>query len=126
MSPFPTPGNPAGDESRIFTIEPYRTEAGWAFDDESVGLIAEPFIGDINQVFDDAALDLPGHPDRMRLRFAGHKFDGFQRVLDHVRADEVEGHWYRDRRTGIEGWLCPAMFCYFHEAPKVIYVEASV
>jgi hypothetical protein len=39
--------------------------------------------------------------------------------------EELEGNWYRWDAHGIEGWLCPALFKYFAEAPEKIYCRAE-
>lgn len=37
------------------------------------------------------------------------------------------GNWYRGVVAGekMVGWLCPALFCYFEQAPKKIFVKAE-
>ena len=35
------------------------------------------------------------------------------------------GNCYRDEMAGMEGWLCPALFCYFEAAPPELYVRAE-
>ncbi len=49
---------------------------------------------------------------------------GFQRKLEWVRT-EFGGNWYRLDEPPMEGWLCPAMFLYFNEAPAELYVKAE-
>jgi len=39
--------------------------------------------------------------------------------------EEMGGNWYRDTENKKEGWLCPALFEYFVEAPQKIYIEAK-
>lgn len=60
-----------------------------------------------------------------RLHFSAIPFEGRQAVLSWVRADPVEGHWYRTEDGGHEGWLCPALFCFFSEPPRQIFVRAE-
>jgi hypothetical protein len=45
--------------------------------------------------------------------------------LQWSRADPVEGHWYREESGGAEGWLCPALFCYFQTPPPRIFVRVD-
>ncbi|WP_017717610.1 DUF6717 family protein [Kamptonema formosum] len=40
-------------------------------------------------------------------------------------AQEYGGNWYRWEGKNMEGWLCPALFKYFSEAPKKIYCKAQ-
>jgi hypothetical protein len=35
-------------------------------------------------------------------------------------------NWYRSEEPAMEGWLCPALFRYFDEAPRNLYVKAEV
>jgi hypothetical protein len=37
----------------------------------------------------------------------------------------LSGWWYASNEPKAEGWLCPALFRYFDEAPPEIYVEAE-
>jgi hypothetical protein len=69
-----------------------------------------------------------GIPDAgrgFRLSFAAYPFEGHQASLAWVRADPVEGNWYRAEDHGDEGWLCPALFWFFPEPPRTIYVRAE-
>jgi len=43
--------------------------------------------------------------------------------MNRLRA-ESGGWWYRTDEPEAEGWLCPALFRYFAEAPEQIYVKA--
>jgi hypothetical protein len=58
-----------------------------------------------------------------RLLFASEPFPGYQVKLEKVR-EEYEGVWYRWADNG-EGWLCPALFLYFPEAPTCLYAKAE-
>jgi hypothetical protein len=109
----------------VFVIEPYRQPGGWVFDDPSQGLVKEPFVGAVNEFIDRLVADVPGAEGGVRLLFSAHPFDGSQATFRWVRADPVEGHWYRPEGTGEEGWLCPAVFCYFPTAPLEIHVRAE-
>ena len=50
-------------------------------------------------------------------------FPGYQRELPWVR-EEDGGNWYSLK--GQEGWLCPAMFRYFDNAPEKLYARADL
>lgn len=109
----------------VFTIEPYRHEGAWVFDDARVGLSREPFVAGITEMIDRLVEHRSGAAQGFRLLFALFPFEGWQASLSWVRADPVEGHWYRADETGDEGWLCPAMFWYFQTPPGRIYVRAE-
>lgn len=111
--------------SAILVIEPYRHEGAWVFDDEAAGLIREPFVAGITEMIDKLADGIPDAATGFRLRFATHPFAGHQTSLSWVRADPVEGNWYRADDSEQEGWICPALFCYFPSPPPKIYVGAQ-
>jgi putative addiction module component (TIGR02574 family) len=123
---FPiNPGAKRDCANKVFTIEPYRHEGAWVFDDPDVGLSREPFVSGISEMIDHLVAALPNAEAGFRLQFSAVPFEGVQARLSHVRADAVEGHWYRDDISGLEGWLCPALFWYFQEAPAVVYLRAE-
>ena len=35
----------------------------------------------------------------------------------------MDGNWYYSADLDAEGWLCPALFKYFDEAPEKIYAQ---
>lgn len=106
-------------------LEPYRREGAWVFDDPAVGLEREPFVAGVTEIIDRLVANIPGADGGFRLLFSMVAFEGYQLSLSWVRADPVEGNWYRADDTGEEGWLCPALFCYFPTAPLKIYVRAE-
>ena len=109
----------------VLSIEPYRHEGAWVFDEPGVGLHREPFVAGITEMIDRLVADIPDAAHGFRLRFSAFPFEGYQAVLSWVRADPVEGHWYRADSGDDEGWLCPAMFCFFSDPPPKIYVRAE-
>jgi predicted TIM-barrel fold metal-dependent hydrolase len=49
-------------------------------------------------------------------------FPGHQYRLDWRRA-EGGGNWYYSADLDMEGWLCPALFRYFSDAPMSLYAQ---
>jgi hypothetical protein len=109
----------------ILAIEPYRHDGAWMFNDPIAGLVQEPFVAGITEMIDRLASGIPDPTGGFRLLFASQPFQGHQASLTWLRADPVEGNWYREDESGAEGWLCPALFCYFPAAPPKIYVRAE-
>jgi hypothetical protein len=109
----------------VLVLEPYSINGAWVFDDLAAGLEGEPFVGDNKQMIDRLVVGIPRADTGFRLLFSHMPFDGQQMSLTWVRADPVEGNWYRADATGEEGWLCPALFCYFPEPPEQIFVRAE-
>ena len=108
----------------IHVIVPYRHASTWVFDDPRVGLSQEPFVSGIPEMIDSIVASIPNAEKGFRLLFASAPFPGYQVKLEKVR-DEFEGVWYRWDDNG-EGWLCPALFLYFPEAPSHLYAKAEV
>ncbi len=57
------------------------------------------------------------------MTFAAARFPGAKMELERLR-EEAGGWWYRDGK-GREGWLCPALFLYFPQAPDRIFARAD-
>jgi hypothetical protein len=113
----------------MMIITPYRSGGTWVFDDPNAGLVAEPFVSGapamIDQVIEVAGIEpSDARRDGVRLLFSANPFPGYQKEALRVRED-FGGNWYRFEEPDLEGWLCPAMFHYFDEAPERLYVRAE-
>ncbi len=108
----------------LMVIAPYWFQGTWVFDDAAVGLHREPFVAGMPGIIDTLVAGIPDARDGFRLTFSGAPFPGSQKELILVR-EETGGNWYRTEDTAAEGWLCPALFKYFEEAPERIYVRAD-
>ena len=110
----------------IMVIRPYWWSGTWVFDDPATGLVREPFVCGIPEMIDRMVREIPDARKGFRLLFSGTPFPDHQAAFDLVR-EELGGAWYRGRGeiAEMEGWLCPALFKYFDETPKVIYAKAE-
>jgi len=113
----------------MMIIAPYWSDGTWVFDDPSVGLVREPFVmgapAMIDQVIEVAGIEpSDARRDGVRLLFSANPFPGFHKEALRVRED-FGGNWYRFEEPALDGWLCPALFCYFDEAPERLYVRAE-
>jgi hypothetical protein len=108
--------------NQITAIKPYRWEGLWVFDDETVGLKREPFVAGADTIIDLAvARKRIKDPEKgFLLLFSAQRFPGADMELKWVR-EEMDGNVYE--WEGHEGWLCPALFKYFPEAPRKIFVQ---
>ncbi len=106
----------------LFTIHPYRHGGIWVFDDEVVGLVREPFVSGADKIIDHFAGQLPHAEEGFDLIFSAAPFPGYEAALLWQRED-CGGNWYTLAGTPMEGWLCPALFCYFDEAPQQLYAQ---
>ena len=111
----------------IMVIKPYWHSGTWVFDDDAVGLVREPFVAGVPEMIDRLVRDIPNARAGFRLLFSATPFPGCQAAFTRVRED-LGGTWYRSEVAGdppMEGWLCPALFKYFDEAPPTIYAKAE-
>ena len=108
----------------LFVIAPCKYEGMWVFDDPAVGLTKEPFIAGIDTMIDKVTAKIPNAERGFRAIFSATPFPGMQFKLEWRRA-ESGGNWYYSDEFRMEGWLCPALFRYFPNAPREIYVKAE-
>ncbi|MGD2151196.1 MAG: hypothetical protein PVJ20_15275 [Desulfobacterales bacterium] len=108
----------------ILILEPYRHSETWVFDDPATGLVREPFVEGIPVMIDYLVKDIPHANNGFRMLFSAKPFPGYMMKVIWRRA-ESGGNWYYSEELKMEGWLCPALFKYFKEAPKEIYVKAE-
>ena len=108
----------------IHVIVPYRHASTWVFDDPRVGLSQEPFVSGIPEMIDAMVAGIHNAEKGFRLLFSSAPFPDYQVKLEKVRA-EYEGTWYQWSDNNAEGWLCPALFLYYPEAPAQLYAKAE-
>ena len=99
-------------------LDIYRTKNGvWCFNDEDLDIIAEPFVGEINDMIDMYA------KGKEELTIYISKEPILNGTLSLTRVeDEFEG-MYRLDGTDIVGWLCPCLLRYFPNYINNIYVR---
>jgi hypothetical protein len=108
----------------IRVISPYKYEGLWVFDDPAVGLLREPFVAGADLIIDRLTASIPDAAGGFRLIFSDRPFPGWTIRLE-WRREEYGGQWYYCPEFGMEGWLCPALFLYFAEAPQELYAKAE-
>ena len=116
------------------TIYPYLLyDTTWVFDDERTGLKAEAFVSGMTDMISRLVEQkgIPNAGSGFSLTFGDEPFDGHDAELHWTRADGAQslmgGNWYAGRIAGelMEGWLCPALFCFFATAPQRLFVRAE-
>jgi hypothetical protein len=121
-------GYPSHDRSprhsQIKTIRPYKWEGVWVFDDPAVGLDKEALVAGMPELIEIATAKAGIHePEKGFVAlFSKDPFPTAQVCLEWVR-EESGGNVYCWPEAGREGWLCPALFRYFDEAPRKMYIE---
>lgn len=96
----------------------------WVFDDPATGLVREPFVSGIDQMIDRLVANIPAAEKGFRLIFSPTPFPGYAVKLVRRRA-EYGGNWYYCGDYNLEGWLCPALYKYFPDAPNELYARAE-
>lgn len=116
-------------KNQVNVIHPYRTKGGiWCFDDEEVGLQAEPFVGTVNKMIDIFAEGKSPIVVYISKDIIPH-FSGHLVMLDVFEQQhaELEGEgWYYLDGTNLIGWLCPALLKYFEGYPDDIYFKVEI
>lgn len=107
----------------IQLIAPYRHLGMWVFDDPRAGLVQEPFVSGADTIIDELVRGIPGAESGFRLLFSHTPFPGHTLHIEWLREDSG-GNWYRWADRQMEGWLCPALFHYFDQAPQALYAQA--
>ena len=108
----------------IVVIHPYKFEDLWVFDDERVGLVQEPFVSGADIIIDKMVEAIPNASNGVSILFSATRFPGSQFEFVWKRA-EMGGNWYYSSEFEMEGWLCPALFRYFDNAPERIYAQVK-
>ncbi|AFY41929.1 DUF6717 family protein [Nostoc sp. PCC 7107] len=108
----------------MMVIFPYRHNQTWVFDDERLDLVQEPFVSGVPEMIDIFVQGIANVDEGFKLLFSASPFPGYQAELTWLR-EEYNGNWYLWREKSLEGWLCPALFKYFEQAPTKIYCQAE-
>jgi hypothetical protein len=106
----------------LCVIHPYKHEGMWVFDDDRVGLVREPFVSGADTIIDRMVSNIPNAAKGFSLVFSANPFPGYQARFE-WRRTEHGGNWYFSPELSMEGWLCPALFKYFTEAPRELYAQ---
>jgi hypothetical protein len=108
--------------NELRVIHPYKHMGTWVFDDETVGLVREPFVFGADTVIEHMVASIPGAEEGFTLIFSDKPFPQFQLELE-WRREEFEGNWYYSQDLDMEGWLCPALLRYFETSPPKLYAH---
>lgn len=112
--------------NQITMIKPYMHEGEWVFDDLEKGLVKEMLVAGMPEIIDLVCQDIPNYKEGFKVFFSKDYFPGANIVLDLKGPDEFgSGNYYYLRNSNLIGWLCPALFKYFEEAPKSIHIQVK-
>jgi hypothetical protein len=107
----------------IMSLLVYKHNTKWVFDDAAHDLVREPFVSGADKIIDQLVKHIPNPDFGFVLLFSTTEFPEAHR-LDWQNAGSG-GNWYYSKEFDLAGWLCPALFCYFSEAPKQIFAKAE-
>jgi hypothetical protein len=114
----------------ILVIHPYQVGGVWVFDDPAVGLRQEPFVAGADVILDRMVEGIPDAARGVTIFFSDGPFPGSQHEF-HWRREGAPpegwsgGNWYYSPEYDLEGWLCPALFKYFDQAPRRLYARVK-
>ena len=123
-------------------LYPYMSDHGsWVFDDPNTCLKEEAFVMGMSEIIHGCVSKKKIHAGKgFKMTFSDEPFDHDIELtwfkngdLTYKDANDkehtIKGNWYHTgdyfRKGPKAGWLCPALFKYFSEAPEKIYVKAE-
>jgi hypothetical protein len=114
------------NKNTLYAISPYLAGGQWQFDDPSRELYGEALVAGIPEIIQKVCKEKGiQNPEKgFSVVFSSKKFPGADCVLQRVRG-ESGGNWYKLEGTNMEGWLCPALFKYFENAPSKLYIQVK-
>lgn len=95
----------------------------WVFDDPRVGLVREPFVAGMPAIIEELVKNIPNAEAGFTLLFSPTPFPGNTLRMEWSHG-ECGGNWYNWKEKDLSGWLCPALFLYFAEAPSDLFAQA--
>lgn len=126
--PLSAPTYSMGTATCVQSLLPYRHHGQWVFDDPTRGLVAEAFVCGMSEIIDNMLRDTNINPKEVRKGFR-LTFSAFA-FPDHTHSikwkyPEAGGNVYTCTRSKLVGWLCPALYLYYKEAPDMIYFKVD-
>lgn len=103
----------------IFSIEVYKHQGLWVFDDDRVGLVKEPFVAGADTLIDS----LSKGNDRIVLVFSESPFPSQKLVIEQDTILSASGTNYVCKELNHKLWLCPALNLYYPISPLKIYID---
>lgn len=111
-------------------LYPYLLRNCWVFDDRRTGLKEEAFVLGMSEILTAVVRqqNIPDAARGFRMIFSDKPFQGWQADMKKIPGGSLEeGNWYHGQINSEEmrGWLCPALYLYFREAPEKLYMRAE-
>ena len=103
----------------------------WVFDAPEHGLDKEPFVEGMPDIIFNVlyteGMMFSAIKDGFWITFSDAMFKPAKGHSLHIlhRQHERDHGWVYTYLGGLDGWLCPALFAYFDEAPQAIFFAAQ-
>jgi hypothetical protein len=102
-------------------------DGSWVFSDASAGLVDEPFVNGADTLI-EAVAETKGFLEEAKEAgvvavFSGEQFSNADVCLIRDKEENLFGNWYTESKTKHRAWLCPALYKYFHTAPKQLWIR---
>jgi uncharacterized protein DUF6717 len=113
----------------IFSIEVYKHQGMWVFDDDRVGLVKEPFVAGADTLIDKLYLSVSRDTasfmvvPRLTLIFSDQEFPSHKLMITKCEHELSSGTTYYCPLYNHDLWLCPALNLYYPVSPEIIYVD---
>ena len=116
--------------SNTLELYPYQISNCWVFDDSRAGLKEEAFVLGMSEIISRVVEHhkIPDASKGFRMIFSHTPFEGFHAEIGKIPGgSREEGNWYEGEVCGehMRGWLCPALYLYFSDAPKLLFMRAE-
>lgn len=116
--------------NKTLELLPYALRGCWVFDDSRTGLKEEAFVLGMSEILTAvvALQQIPNAAKGFLMRFSDQPFEGAIASVSKIPGGGLEmGNWYRGQIGFQEmtGWLCPALYLYFAQAPEQIFMRAE-
>ena len=112
-------------DNAIMAIHPFWKNGMWVFTDDTAGLVEEPFVQGIPEIIEELVKHIPDAKDGFTMLFSSDIFPESVGMTKVERDNACGGTWYYCLTLDKTGWLCPALFKYFSEAPDQLYAKAE-
>ena len=108
------------------TLNLYKNNATWLFDDPEKDIVAEPFVEGSSELITAIQGQMGLSGSTLSVSFSDEPFPESRFKLE-WRDSRDDGTWnqYYSKRLDMENWLCPVLLRYFQKAPKKLYMAVT-
>lgn len=108
------------NNNSIMTLDLYKTQNAWVFDDPTFDIVREPFVLGISEIISSY---LDEGATTCTIFFSHQAFPTCETLT--LDFEEADGGWYSVQSSGMRGWLCPVTRIYMNGIPENIYMKVQ-